>query len=69
MVSGATAIRVDDLQDEDRDIVLWRVDQFRRLGFAYDQSWDLALSEADLGQARTLARSDCPTDLAFRILA
>src|SRR5438309_1558523 len=33
MASGATAIRVVELPDDDRDIVLWRVDQFRRLGF------------------------------------
>jgi hypothetical protein len=69
MASGATAIRVVELPEEDRDIVLWRVDQFRRLGFGDDESWALALSEADLGQARNLGRSSCPTDLAFQILA
>jgi len=69
MASGATVLRVVELPDEDRDIVLWRVDQFRRLGFGDDESWALALSEADLGQARSLGRSGCPTDLAFQILA
>jgi hypothetical protein len=69
MASGATALRVVDLPDEDRDIVLWRVDQFRRLGFENDEAWALALSEADLGQARNLGRSGCPADLAFQILA
>ncbi len=69
MASGATAIRVVEVPDDDRDIVLWRVDQFRRLGFGDDESWALAFSEADLGQARNLGRSGCPTDLAFQILA
>lgn len=69
MASGAIAISMVELQDEDRDIVLWRVDQFRRLGFGDDEAWELALSDADLGQARGLGRSGCPIDLAFAILA
>jgi len=68
MSHGATAIRTVELPDDDRHILLWRVDQFRRLGFGDDEAWALALSEADLGQARRLGRSGCPTDVAFRIL-
>jgi hypothetical protein len=69
MAFGATAISAVELADEDRDIVLWRVDQFRRLGFGDDQAWELAMSDADLGQARSLGTTGCPTELAFRILS
>jgi hypothetical protein len=68
MAHGATAIRVVELADEDRDIVLWRVDQFHRLGYEDDEAWALALSDADLGQARRLGRASCPTEIALRIL-
>ena len=68
MAYGATAIGVVELLEDERDIVLWRVDQFRRLGFGDDEAWALALSDADLGQARSLGRSGCPVDVAFRIL-
>jgi hypothetical protein len=67
MSSATTAVSVLEQPDE-RDIVLWRVDQFRQLGFADDEVWALALSHADLGQARRLSRSGCSTELAFRIL-
>jgi hypothetical protein len=69
MAFGATAIRVVELADEDRDIVLWRVDQFRQLGFGDDEVWELALSDADLGAARRLGSAGCPNELAFQILA
>jgi hypothetical protein len=67
MSTGATAVRVVEHAD-DRDIILWRVDQFRRLGFADDEAWALALSYADLGDARRLGRNGCPPALAFQIL-
>jgi hypothetical protein len=68
MSASATVIRVGEQPGDERDIILWRVDQFRRLGFADDEVWALALSQADLGQARSLGRSGCPTELAYRIL-
>jgi hypothetical protein len=68
MAQGATAVGVAELLEEERDIVLWRVDQFRRLGFGDDEAWALALSDADLGHARALGRGGCPVDVAFRIL-
>ena len=68
MSTGATAVLVVEQGGDDRDIILWRVDQFRRLGFGDDEVWTLALSQADLGEARQLGRAGCPTDLAFRIL-
>jgi hypothetical protein len=67
-MTGATAIKVVELPEEDRDILLWRVDQFRRLGFEDDEAWALAISDADLGQARSLGRGGCPNELAFQIL-
>jgi hypothetical protein len=69
MALGAAAIPVVEMLDEERDIVLWRLDQFRRMGFGDDQAWALAFSEADLGQARQLCRDGCSVELAFSILA
>jgi hypothetical protein len=68
MSTGATAVRVVEESGDERDIILWRVDQFRQLGFGDDEVWTLALSQADLGEARNLGRAGCPTELAFRIL-
>jgi hypothetical protein len=68
MSNAATAIPIEELPLEDRDIVLWRVDQFLRLGFRDDEAWTLALSDADLGQARALDRGGCPNDLLLQIL-
>jgi hypothetical protein len=68
MTTGATAVRVVDQPGDERDIILWRVDQFRQLGFGDDDVWTLALSQADLGEARRLGHAGCPTELALRIL-
>jgi hypothetical protein len=69
MAFGTAALPEVEMLDEERDIVLWRLDQFRRLGFGDDESWKLAFSEADLGQARRLCRTGCSVELAFSILA
>ena len=61
-------VETAELREEERDIVLWRVDQFQRLGYLEEEAWRLALSEADLGQARRLGRSGCPLPTALRIL-
>ena len=68
MAFGTAAIPVVEMLDEERDIVLWRVDQFQRLGYLEEEAWRLALSEADLGQARRLGGSGCPRETALRIL-
>jgi hypothetical protein len=69
MSTGATAVRVVEQVGDERDIILWRVDQFRQLGFGDDEVWTLALSpDADLGEARRLGSSGCPIELALRIL-
>ncbi|HZQ64915.1 MAG TPA: hypothetical protein VFA66_06790 [Gaiellaceae bacterium] len=69
MTSVAVAgIRLASLKEQDREIVLWRVDQFRRLGYADEDAWSLALSDADLGDARLLVRQGCPPETALRIL-
>jgi hypothetical protein len=49
-------------------VLLWRIEQFHRLGFGELESWQLARSDADLGVARRLRSADCSTDLALRIL-
>jgi hypothetical protein len=66
--AATTPASVVELGDEERDIVLWRLDQFARLGHADEDAWELAVSAADLGLARQLARAGCPTAVALRIL-
>jgi hypothetical protein len=49
-------------------VLCWRQQQFRQLGLGEREAAELAASEADLGQARFLLASGCPTELALRIL-
>ena len=53
---------------ESRQVALWRLDQFRSLGFSDDDAWRLAASGADLQLARSLIAAQCPHDLAVRIV-
>jgi hypothetical protein len=53
---------------EEQIVLLWRREQFSRLGFDTFDARLLAESPADLGDARRLCASGCPLDLAFRIL-
>jgi hypothetical protein len=55
-------------EDEKGDVYLWRHDQFRALGFSRLEAAELAVSDADLGQARYLLSSGCAPELALRIL-
>ena len=64
-VSEAPALSSNDAQDE---VALWRDEQFRELGFSRRQAAELALSEADLGQARYLIRTGCAPEVALSIL-
>jgi hypothetical protein len=64
-VSEASAPSSDGAQHE---VFLWRDEQFRELGFSRPQAAELALSEADLGQARYLIRTGCAPELALSIL-
>jgi hypothetical protein len=50
-------------------VLLWRIEQFGRLGFRDRDAWALARSEADLGTARQLLRGGCAVELALQILA
>ena len=50
-------------------VLLWRIEQFHRLGFGDLESWQLARSDADLGVARRLNSRGCSPELALRILA
>ncbi len=52
-------------QDE---VLLWRHEQFRQLGFSESDATHLAASRADLGQARYLLGSGCAPMLALQIL-
>ena len=48
--------------------MLWRYEQFRELGFSDPDATQLAISRADLGQARYVLGSGCPPKLALQIL-
>ena len=50
------------------EVVLWRYEQFRELGFSDPDATQLAISRADLGQARYVLGSGCPPKLALQIL-
>jgi hypothetical protein len=53
---------------EESSVAAWRIAQFRSLGFGGAVAELLGWSEADLALARSLVASDCPLDLAARIL-
>lgn len=55
--------------DEDGEVYRWREEQFRELGFSRSKATELAISAADLGQARHLSASGCALELALRILS
>ena len=52
----------------DHERFLWRIDQFKELGFSEAEASDLAESDADLGQARHLLATGCSLPLALEIL-
>ena len=54
--------------EEERQILLWRLGQFRELGFEYEAAVLLAEAAADVGQARRLIAAGCPVEVASRIL-
>jgi len=55
--------------DEDGAVYRWREEQFRELGFSRSKAVELAVSLADLAQARQLIASGCALGLALRILS
>ena len=55
--------------DEDGEVYRWREEQFRALGFSRSKAVELAVSVADLAQARYLIASGCALGLALRILS
>jgi hypothetical protein len=59
---------IDVPDSEEQTVLLWRREQFGRLGFGPVDARILAESSADLGDARRLRTAGCPLDLAFRIL-
>jgi hypothetical protein len=68
MSSSAAAGGETSLFDEEDQVLRWRTEQFRQLGFSETEADELAQSEADLGRARYLRASDCSPGLAFQIL-
>jgi hypothetical protein len=58
----------ETLDPETQIVLLWRRDQFGRLGFDPIEARLLSESPADLGEARRVRSAGCPIDLAFQIL-
>jgi len=48
-------------------VALWRLEQFRSLGFSDEESLELAGSHVDLQFMRSLVAAECPRHLALRI--
>ena len=59
---------VDLRSDEERRILLWRLNQFCGLGFDYATSVVMTDAPVDLAQARRLVAAGCPHEMASRIL-
>jgi hypothetical protein len=69
IVETSTAPAEPYRPNADTLVLLWRIEQFSRLGFRDRDAWALARSDADLGTARRLLRRGCAVELALQILA
>jgi hypothetical protein len=58
----------NDTKSEEMDVLVWRLREFRALGFSELEASALSHSDADLGRARSLRKAHCPPDVALRIL-
>ena len=54
--------------EEEREL-MWRVEQFEKLGADPHDALDLALGHADWHTFQRMIRAGCPTSVAVRILA
>ena len=54
--------------EAEAEVYVWRHNQFQELGFGPQEAAELAVSDADLGQARYLLGAGCALELALRIL-
>ena len=69
MSSYAERYPLSDASDSEEDCVLrWRDEQFRALGFEPGDALVLAVSNADLHEARALVAARCTLPLALKIL-
>jgi hypothetical protein len=67
-VSAAEHPPAYELSLEDQQVVRWRFDQFRLLGFSDEDAWMLVDSGSDLQLTRSLIGAGCPHHLALRIV-
>jgi hypothetical protein len=68
MATRALVRTSNERSSEEIDVLLWRLEQFRALGFGEAESFALSKSPVDLGTARRLREAKCPRDIALRIL-
>ena len=64
----ATSEQSVDRDPESGQVALWRLEQFRSLGFTDEDAFRLATSSADLQLTRSLIAAQCPHHLAVRIV-
>ena len=64
----ATSEQSPPRDTESGQVALWRLEQFRLLGFDEEDAFRLATSSADLQLTRSLIAAHCPHDLALRIV-
>ena len=67
-MADAKEVEVEVQSIEEQQILLWRLEQFRGLGFEYEAAVALAEAPADIGQARRLIAAGCSVEVASRIL-
>ena len=53
---------------EEERVSRWRFEQFHQLGFGAEGAYLLSESDVDLNRARSLITSECPPNLALKIL-
>jgi hypothetical protein len=68
MTTETRSRTVNATTSEETDVLVWRLGEFRALGFSEVEAFALSYSDADLGRARSLRKGQCPPDLALRIL-
>jgi len=57
----------EQLSQQDRQVLAWRYQQIRGLGFERLESRLLAQSDAELALIRRLIKNGCPTTVALNI--
>jgi hypothetical protein len=66
---GEPDVALVERQQDEVDVIMWRVDQLRRLGLAPDVAIELAEEKVDYREVERLVQRGCSLELVARILA